>query len=69
MPAFLPTGSLTGLAFLATVAWLIRFFRRSNHHDDMESDSVVDARFGTLSPNALVQLVNAESPPRKERVI
>ena len=58
MPAFLPTGSLTGLAFIGAIAWLIRFLRRSSQHDDMESDSVVDARFGTLSPNALLQLVS-----------
>lgn len=55
MPAFLPTGSLTGLAFIAAIAFVIRFFRRTSQHDEMDTQD--DSRFGTLSTRAMMKLV------------
>eukprot|EP00210_Caulerpa_lentillifera_P003019 g2882.t1 len=58
MPAFLPTGSLTGLAFLAAIAVVIRFFRRASQQDEMATDD--DTRYGTLSTRAMMKLIEDE---------
>lgn len=58
MPAFLPTGSLTGLAFLAAAAVFIRFFRGSSQQDENTTED--DGHYGTLSAKAMMKLVQFE---------
>eukprot|EP00210_Caulerpa_lentillifera_P004334 g4134.t1 len=58
MPAFLPTGSLTGLAFLAAVAAIIRLFRGVSQPPEIDSDD--DTQYGTISTKAMLKLVEDE---------